>query len=215
MDERDQQSDKSLTQAENNKRPLRKNALANIPERKQNELMNVLWARMTAIFGSKWIQNYGTQDQFSFKEWGDALQYKTVPEVMNAIDHFREESRHGNTWPPSLPDFIAQCVPPNLPRKEIAFQEVIRNMGDWAEAEWSHVIVEAAAKAVGYFNFGHMNETPLKKLWSNAFDDAYSQFINGELIEIKKALPQESEVIIKNPEVGRKHIDLIKKDLKF
>lgn len=63
------------------------------------------FAVMAGIFGHKWASQYGTEpDGISARVWNDGLTGLTLPQIAEAVKHYKNRSI-ADAWPPSLPEF--------------------------------------------------------------------------------------------------------------
>jgi hypothetical protein len=68
------------------------------------------FAVMSGIFGHKWISQVGTNpDGISARVWRDGLSSLEIPQIAEAIQHYKNNSLSA-VWPPSLPEFRLQAL---------------------------------------------------------------------------------------------------------
>ncbi len=65
--------------------------------------MDVVWASLCQIFGSRVIQQFGERMP---DMWRRKLAACTRHELLRALDHFASS---GGSWPPTLPEFWQAC----------------------------------------------------------------------------------------------------------
>jgi len=71
------------------------------------ELCDLLWARMVARYGHRWIAHYGdTPDGLAGAEWRDTLAGVDRDMLRKG---FTADALRGEDWPPSSPKFRALC----------------------------------------------------------------------------------------------------------
>jgi hypothetical protein len=74
-------------------------ALAN----RKTDVVNLLWKRMTEIYGHKWVSSYGTEPN---KPWSEYINNTSDIKLKHGLNLILE---NGYDWPPSLPEFIKLC----------------------------------------------------------------------------------------------------------
>lgn len=67
------------------------------------KLIDLLWVRMTEIYGSKWTSNYGTKPT---KPWIDVVSNLTQEQIKHGLN---EIIKNGDDWPVSLVKFNKMC----------------------------------------------------------------------------------------------------------
>lgn len=80
-----------------------------------------LWVAMTAMFGSRWTSQYGSQIDPA-KQWSKTLDGVTYAQMMQGVDVLRVS---GAGWPPTAGEFRLMCLAPNFPTKENLVRETM------------------------------------------------------------------------------------------
>lgn len=75
-------------------------ALANT----NTDVINLLWKRMTEIYGHKWVSSYGTEPS---KPWIEMINRMSVDAIKGGLELILAQ---GMDWPPSLPEFNKMCL---------------------------------------------------------------------------------------------------------
>ena len=70
------------------------------------QIIDLIWLRMTEIYGHKWTSSYGEAD--SDGTWAKCLADLGYEDLKRG---FKACMTNGEPWPPSLPEFRAMCKP--------------------------------------------------------------------------------------------------------
>jgi hypothetical protein len=90
-------------------------------------VMELLWRRMTEIYGSRWESSYGDQPTDG---WATAIGDLSPGMIRAGLAKMAKQGNH-NAWPPTALEFRALCIPSGedigLPSLDEAFQQAIGN----------------------------------------------------------------------------------------
>jgi len=70
--------------------------------------MDILWERLTEIYGHKWTSSYG---EIPNKTWINGLLFIDPENIKKGLT---ELLKNKSEWPPSLPEFINLCLNNNI-----------------------------------------------------------------------------------------------------
>lgn len=149
-------------------------------------LIDVLHARLTAIYGDK----FGKTSDMAYQVWRE-----TWANVLAEQGITTDEVKHGlsvcatqHPWPPTLPEFIQACRPPvDL---ETLFVEAVNGLvarRDGRMGRWSSPEVYWAAVIIGGDMLSH-SYSQLKHRWKDALERARREQ-RGPIPEPMSALP--------------------------
>lgn len=83
-----------------------------------------------------------------------------------------------------------------------ARHEAIAALGEWDSHEWSHPIVEYAARAIGLAMFCELHTTELRSAWEHFVEEGMTLWRNGER-NIMTSLQEMRRPKAKAQQVGR------------
>jgi hypothetical protein len=74
-------------------------------------IISRVWNAFSERYGQRWIQQYGEfldgqQLSRTAQTWAKALGHLGLEQISRG---FHEDTRRGDSWPPSLPQFLALC----------------------------------------------------------------------------------------------------------
>lgn len=75
-----------------------------------NRQMEILWERMTEIYGHRWRSSYGSAN--AIRTWQKALADLTAEQL---ADGLKRCLTRDDPWPPTLPEFRSLCKPTAAP----------------------------------------------------------------------------------------------------
>ena len=70
---------------------------------KGKNLIDLLWVRMTEIYGQLWVNSYGSTPS---RPWIDALNGMQPEKIATGLNQIL---KNGDTFPPGLPKFLLYC----------------------------------------------------------------------------------------------------------
>jgi len=90
-------------------------------------VMELLWRRMTEIYGHRWASSYGEQPTDG---WATAISDLSPGMIRAGLAKMAKQGNH-NAWPPTALEFRAICIPSGedlgFPSLDEAFQQAIGN----------------------------------------------------------------------------------------
>jgi hypothetical protein len=148
-----------------------------------------LWERMAMLYGHRWASSYGETDDGT---WLRGLVGLTREQIGVGISRAIQS---GEAWPPTLPQFRAWCEPTaadlGIPAFEDAYREACVGLRPHTDHTWSHPVVYHAAHSVGRYEFLHLNDDTLRRMFRRAYDVMVTRAKRGEALDIPvpKTLP--------------------------
>ena len=133
-----------------------------------------LWDRMSAIYGHRWLSNFGPRDEGG--TWLMGLVNLTPQHLAAGL---RACVDRGDDWPPPLPEFCALCF--GLPERDRAVQMCIAR-------DWSSPVTDAMRRTLPSFDLQHMSRREEIAHWRAV----YGMAVEGAQDELL-ALPGPSE----------------------
>ena len=76
-------------------------------------VINKLWVRMSQIYGSKWVSNYG---EVPTQPWINLINNMPHEKIAHGLNEIIKE---GDNWPPSLSKFNRMCQSMRSPHKAL------------------------------------------------------------------------------------------------
>lgn len=149
------------------------------------DVIGQLWERMAMIYGHRWVSAYGDADDGT---WRRALAGFTREQIGLGINH---AVKSGDPWPPTLPQFRAWCLPTaaelGIPNFESAYREAAQGVVPHQAHTWSHPVVYHAAYEVGQYEFLHLGDDVLRKMFRRAYDVIVERCRRGEDLSVPVA----------------------------
>lgn len=148
--------------------------------------MRQLWRRMTMVFGSRWVSQYGEKDDGT---WAAGLRglnrYDIARGIQRCIDARLD-------WPPTLPKFreLCEATPEEfgLPSTtEEAYRKAAH--GDWT----GHPIIFLAAQATGTYDLRREPQGVMLPKFSQHYERLKARVYAGETFEIPRAKDDEGK----------------------
>lgn len=164
---------------------------------------------MVQIYGHKWTGTFGARDRDNV--WARGLA-DLKPEQL-AIGFSRCVAGAGKgaeaSWPPSLPEFRAMCLPSaadcGLPALEDAFREACTaaaHVQNGLSPRVSHPAVLAAMRDAGTWELTHLPQARALDVFRGHYEALVRRVLAGEPVDLPtpKALPSKPETRPATPE---------------
>lgn len=137
------------------------------PEPQSKQVMDRLFLRLTAFYGSKFTEVFGGIDPEVMKGiWAEELAAYTLDELNRGVTACRALK-----WPPTLPEFMVACRPPVTAAS--AYHEAIANAKlreDGLNPAYSHPAVYWAAVEIGSWELRHQPYKFIAGRWEATLD---------------------------------------------
>ena len=148
--------------------------------------IDALFAKMTAIYGGKFLDMWRGIDIDSVKQmWAQELNKLSRDDVTRGANALMTQE-----WPPTLPQFIKLCRP--AIDAVAAYYEAVngviaREHGNIGE--WSHPAIFWASVKVGAFDLKHQTYSAIKGRWEGALNEELAKGNWSAIPEPMIALP--------------------------
>jgi hypothetical protein len=160
--------------------------------------VELLWERMTELYGNKWINHYGEQPS---KLWSDALDNVTPQQIGGAFKKLL--TGKFKSFVPTLAEFIELCLPQGedfgLPTVNEAFKQAVMRQTDKHPA-----VVYCLRQMTDVVKFRESPTKEAEKIFNEAWAKTVEHIANGG------ALPEREKQIeskqtgdsVKNKQAG-------------
>jgi len=177
--------------------------------------MLTLWRRMDEMFPVVWGSQMGAagDDNGIYKTWFKVLGDLNSRQVKRGIDRL---ANSGAKFIPAVSEFKAMCRGSaedlGLPVLYEAYGEAAKFSGRAREHVWSHPVVYAAAKEVGFYDLQRKPKNEMIKLFKPVYERCMQQVADG--VDFGAMLPEpdevEAPVVPVSAEVAKSHIEKIR-----
>jgi hypothetical protein len=143
---------------------------------KQSEWIDRLFARLGAMYGSRFVAMWEGQDMAGVKSiWVEDLAEFTPSEITAGVNACKTRE-----WPPTLPEFIRLCRPST--DYERAFYDAVNQMQrrESGSDHWPSAAIYWAAAGLGR-DLVSRPYVEIRARWAKAVDDAIAAIKSGEL----------------------------------
>jgi hypothetical protein len=152
-------------------------------------LLDKFWARMSEIYGHRWVSSYGAAPSDT---WARGLAGMTREQLARGLAACLKT---GYEWPPTLPGFCKLCLTiPGVPSEDEAWADALQIARRWKQPHQSqHAAVWHALSQIGDFN--GIDEEVLEKRFRKNYEQATRMLATGgELSPIPQPLPKPQDV---------------------
>lgn len=176
---------------------------------KQYEWIDRLFARLGAMYGSKFKSMWEGQDIAGVKSvWMEDLAEFSPDEIKAGVSACKTRE-----WPPTLPEFIRLCRPSiDYERAYYDAMEQLSRRNRKEPESWPYAALYWATVGISY-DLLNRPYVDMKKRWAKAMDDSLLAVRNGERPNVVPAnlaaLPEPGKSTI-DAETMRKNVDHLK-----
>jgi len=154
----------------------------------------MIFARFHHIYTHRFESAYRDETTLNQakREWAMTLSGTDAKLIEFALERCKRE----HAWPPTIAEFLKLLQPSpeslGLPTVEHAYLEACKHSHHPLSHDWSHICVQLAARAAGYFSLRSEPEKATRPTFTAQYKKLIEQLVQGETFEITElpALPE-------------------------
>ena len=145
-------------------------------------LMELLWKRMTEMYGHRWTSAMGA---VPVDGWVIAVEGFSPEQIRGGLTKMVKDPQF-KSWPPNALEFRALCLPSEadlgLPTADEAFAQAVGNR----PGQQKHPAVIHALRQIDSYALRLADEATARKIWAEAWSSTVGQVAGGKVKSVRE-----------------------------